>query len=100
MRIKLGFIAICAAGLATLLPAHAANIATGRYTLIAQNSNRCVQAPNGSTGIGIQLQQSTCNNSVVQQYDISPTDSGYYKTDDPIELVLKSGGCLSGSAHT
>ena len=79
MRIKFGFIVICAAGLATLPSAHAANIATGRYTLTAQNSNRCVQAPSGSTGVGVQLQQSTCNNSVVQQYDISPTDGGYYK---------------------
>lgn len=79
MRIRLGLIAAGVAGLATFAPAHAANVATGRYTLTAQNSNRCVQAANGSTGVGVQLQQSTCNNGAAQQYDISPTDSGYYK---------------------
>ncbi len=59
--------------------AYAANLPGGRYIVTVASSQKCVNVPNGSTADGVQLQQLTCNSSVAQQFDINPTDNGYYK---------------------
>lgn len=79
MKIFFSFTASCVACLMTLTPAQAANLPSGLYTLTVLHSNLCMDVPNSSLADGIQLQQWACNNTGAQQYNISPTDSGYFK---------------------
>jgi triacylglycerol esterase/lipase EstA (alpha/beta hydrolase family) len=59
------------------VPAHAINLPAGAYTLTMAHSAMCVRAPNALSGS--QLQQGTCDKSAAQTFNISATDSGYYK---------------------
>ncbi|WP_193164740.1 lipase-like domain-containing protein [Microbulbifer hainanensis] len=61
------------------MAAHAANLPADKYTLTLAHSGKCVNVPGGSTSNNVQLEQSNCSGSAVQDFDISPVGDGYYK---------------------
>ena len=66
--------------------AHAAVTPSTWYTLVSNNSGKCVDAAGASTANGTVVQQYTCNGSGAQQWEFLPaTDSGYY-------TIVNSGG--------
>jgi hypothetical protein len=54
--------------------------------IISKNSGKCLEAPgDASTTVGAQLQQSTCDGGSNQNFEISPTSTGY-------EITVQSSG--------
>jgi glucosylceramidase len=49
------------------------------YEIVNTNSGKCLDDTNGSTANGAALQQWSCTGSTNQQWQLQPTDSGYYK---------------------
>jgi hypothetical protein len=79
---------LVAAALSTMgaTSAHAAVSPATWYTLVANNSGKCVDAAAAATANGTAVQQYSCNGSAAQQWQFQPaTDSGYY-------TIANSGG--------
>ncbi len=81
--------------------ASAANLPADRYTLQLAHSSKCVNVASGSTSNNALLQQLTCDDSsLVQAFDISPTDSGYYRliNANSGKAMRVAGGSASAGA--
>ncbi|HET8694477.1 MAG TPA: RICIN domain-containing protein [Aquabacterium sp.] len=80
--------------------AQATSVAAGRYTIRIAHSDKCVTVPGGSVSDSIQLQQSTCGTATYQQWDVSATDSGYYKiinVNSGKAIDLRNGSTSDGA---
>ncbi|TCO53608.1 RICIN domain-containing protein [Actinocrispum wychmicini] len=63
-------------------PAAAASVDPNTwYTVTAANSGKCVDARAAGTANGTVVQQFTCNGTGSQQWQLQPTDSGYYRVN-------------------
>jgi endoglucanase len=51
----------------------------GRYKVVSKNSGKCVDAAAAGTANGTLVQQYTCNGTNAQAWQLTATDSGYYK---------------------
>jgi hypothetical protein len=51
----------------------------GRYKVVNKNSSKCVDAAANGTANGTVVQQYTCNGTAAQTWQLTATDSGYYK---------------------
>src|SRR5262245_59353193 len=51
----------------------------GRYRVVNKNSSKCVDAAANGTANGTLVQQYTCNGTNAQTWQLTATDSGYYK---------------------
>ncbi|MFF5085136.1 RICIN domain-containing protein [Actinoplanes sp. NPDC000266] len=49
------------------------------YPVVSKNSAKCVDARSAGTVNGTPIQQYACNSSTAQQYQFTPTDSGYVR---------------------
>jgi hypothetical protein len=79
-------LAAAAAQLAVPSAAHADVSSSAWYTLVANNSGKCVDAASAATANGTAVQQYTCNGTTAQQWQFRPAaDSGYY-------VIVNSGG--------
>jgi hypothetical protein len=58
---------------------YSANVADGNYSIKNYNSGKCLDVPNSSTSVGVQIQQYTCNGSNAQKYQLAHIADGYYK---------------------
>lgn len=52
---------------------------TAWYSVINQNSNKCVDARNAGTANATAVQQYTCNGTFAQNWKFTPTSGGYYQ---------------------
>ncbi|XVV13617.1 RICIN domain-containing protein [Actinoplanes sp. CA-131856] len=52
---------------------------TAWYPVVSKNSAKCVDARSAGTVNGTAIQQYACNSSTAQQYQFTPTDSGYVR---------------------
>nr|WP_225849651.1 RICIN domain-containing protein [Streptomyces sp. HPF1205] len=70
-----------AAGLAVLTAsgAQAATVPTGPTTVVNAGSGKCVDARAAATADGTAVQQYTCNGTTAQSWQLTATDSGYYR---------------------
>jgi hypothetical protein len=69
---------------ASLLAAVAsAQIANGTYRIINKNSGKCVDDTGAATANGTAVQQWACNGGPAQAWQLTATDSGYYKVITP-----------------
>jgi len=59
-------------------------------TIVAGNSGKCIDVPNGSTNDNIQIQQFQCDNSPKQSFTFVAVGGGYYKI-----VAGHSGKCLN-----
>ncbi|MFE2884136.1 RICIN domain-containing protein [Streptomyces graminifolii] len=59
----------------------AAAIPTGYTTVVNKGSGKCVDARSAASADGTAVQQYTCNGSTAQNWQLTATDSGYYRVN-------------------
>ncbi len=74
--------------------ARAGDLASGRYTLVALHSGKCIDVAGAGVADGTNIDQLTCNAAANQRFDVTETAPGIYRL-----LAVHSGKAMDVSAN-